>query len=138
MGIPKSCVDPDKAWKLLEHLYFSREGTEARRAESNILPPVKSYWDDAFYHEPDEFFGGQKANEVLVEMAHRIPPRYVTPATSLANANLTFVLAKAVDYVEQHGATGLEEQCRTWLKAAAEDLQKRMDHWRFDDEPEAT
>lgn len=136
MAIPRTCPNPDKAWELLEYLYFSRAGIEARRQESNILPPVRSFWNDPFYHEPDPFFGGQKANELLVAMAERIPPRYVTPATTLASANLTYALNQAVDYVQSYGTADLEAKCKHWLRQASDDLQKRMNQWRFDDQPE--
>jgi ABC-type glycerol-3-phosphate transport system substrate-binding protein len=134
IGIPKACRNPDRAWQLIEHLYFSPEGMEARRL-TGILPPIKLAWDDPYYHQPDEFFGGQKVNELFTELARQIPRRYVTPATAIAQTSLSVVLNRAVRYIDENGgsADGLEAQCQAWLNAAADDLQRRMDHWRFDE-----
>ena len=132
IGIPKACKNPDAAWKLIEKLYFSEEGLRKRREETSILPPVKSDWDDPSYHQPDPFFGGQKVNELYTQLAHRIPARYVTPATAMAHGNLNYVLNLAVKHLKLHGPDGLQERCQEWLNLAAADLQRRMDHWRFE------
>jgi arabinosaccharide transport system substrate-binding protein len=155
IGIPRTCPNPDRAWLLLQHLYFSREGIEKRRQETDILPPVRDYWKEDYYHHEDYWyeeqakkreqetgeksaklalFGPQKATEMFIELAEKIPPRYVMPATSIATGNLTYAMNKAVDYVRSHGnADGLEAKCREWLKAEAKDLRKRMDQWKFDE-----
>jgi len=56
IGITKACRHPDAAWKLIEFLYFSDEGLAARRRISDILPPVKSVWNEPRYHQPDPYF----------------------------------------------------------------------------------
>jgi arabinosaccharide transport system substrate-binding protein len=133
MGITRACANPDAAWKLLEFLYFSEEGMAARRRHSDILPPIKSMWDDPYYHQPDPFFGGQKGNELFTDLADDIPARYVTPATPIATMAMNDALVRAVDHVERHGAEGLEDACRTWLAASARRLEARMKQWRFDE-----
>ena len=68
---------------------------------------------------------------MLVGLADRIPKRYVTPATAIANAEMSVVLNLAVDYYNQDGPDGLEAACQKWLEMSAADLRKRMDQWRF-------
>ena len=133
IGITRASDKPDLAWQLIEFLYFSDAGIAARRRHSEILPPIRRMWDDPYYHQPDPFFGGQKGNELLTELAGQIPPRYATPATSIATTALNDALVRAVDYVERNGPAGLEAACQTWLTASARKLEARMKQWRFDE-----
>jgi len=136
MGFPRSCKNPDLAWKLMEFLYFSKEGIKQRQESTEILPPIKPMWADPFYHQPDPYFGGQKASELYIELAPKIPPRYVSFATPVATLALNEALIRATAYVEEHGdhvdQKELEAQCRAWLADSARDLRARMDQWRFD------
>jgi arabinosaccharide transport system substrate-binding protein len=133
IGITKGCEDPKEAWRMIEKLYFSKEGLESRRKFSDVLPPVISLWDDPVYHQPDPYFGGQRANELLIELARDIPVRYVTPATSLANTALSSVLAKATRHVRERGEDGLEEAIGGWLIGAEHEVRGRMEQMRFDE-----
>jgi arabinosaccharide transport system substrate-binding protein len=134
IGITKGCENPKEAWRMIEKLYFSKEGLASRRKVSDVLPPVKSLWDDPAYHQPDPYFGGQKAYELFIELAQEIPLRYVTPATGLAQTQLNAVLAKAVNYINERGSdAGLEEAIKPWLVEAERELKGRMDQMRFDE-----
>ncbi len=119
---------------MIEKLYFSKEGLASRRKHSDVIPPVKSMWDDFSYHQPDPYFGGQMANELFIELAREIPIRYVTPATGLAQTQLNAVLAKATDYIRERGsADGLEAAVMPWLVDAERDFAARMEQMRFDE-----
>lgn len=133
IGITRGCENPREAWRLIEKLYFSKEGLESRRKLSDILPPVKSLWDDPAYHQPDPYFGGQMANELFIELAREIPVRYVTPATGMAQTALNGCLTRATDYVQQRGTDGLEAACAGWLRQAQDEVRRRMDQMRFDE-----
>lgn len=133
IGITKACKRPDDAWKLIEFLYFSDEGLAARRKVSDILPPMRSKWNDPIYHQPDPYFGGQRSQELFVELGKQVPERYQTPASTIAAASMTYVLNHAVDYVDEHQSSeGLEAACQGWLDQAAKDLERRIAHWRFE------
>lgn len=137
MGITKSSKRQKDAWELLQFLYFSRDGIEAGRRYTDIVPPVKEFWNDEVYQRPDPFFrdekgSPQKIGRMYVQLAQQIPPRYVTPATTMAQTQLSFVMAAANRHLRQHGTEGLEEVCRYWLRAAAEDLKGRIEHGKFE------
>ena len=132
MGMTRACKRPDLAWKLLDHLYFSEAGLRARQASSEIIPPIKSRWDDPFYHRPDPFLGGQRAGELFIELAPAVPNRSVSPASSVASMALNDAVVRATRYVEQHGGDGLEAQCRVWLADISADLRRRIEQWRFE------
>ncbi|MDQ3438803.1 MAG: extracellular solute-binding protein, partial [Planctomycetota bacterium] len=134
IGITKGCENPKEAWRMIEKLYFSKEGLASRRKFSDVLPPVISLWDDPVYHQPDPYFGGQKADELFIELAREIPIRYVTPTTGLAQTQLNAVLAKATDYIRERGnADGLEAAIMPWLVEGERDLKARIDQMRFDE-----
>ena len=136
MGMTKACRDPELAWKLMEHLYFSDAGMRERKASTEILPPIKTMWADPFYHQPDPYFGGQRSGELYIELAPQIPPRYVSFATGAATLALNDALVRATDYVKDNernlNEAELEANCRKWLAASARDLKARMEQWRFE------
>lgn len=133
IGITKACRNPDLAWKLLEYLYFSEDGFRERRLTSEILPPIKSMWDDPSFHLADPYLGGQKGGELLTKLAAEIPARYVTPATPLVSMALNDAVVDAVRYVNTRGPDGLEAHCQKRLSSIASDLKRRMKQWRFEE-----
>lgn len=131
IAIPRRAADPDAAWELAKFLYLSAEGLRARQRETMILPPVKAHWSDGRYHQPDPFFGGQRADELFIELAGQIPPRYVTPFTALGTQSLARVLNEAVDYVQANGEPGLRQAVQGWLDEEAEDLRRRVEFGEY-------
>ncbi|MCC7350083.1 MAG: extracellular solute-binding protein [Phycisphaerales bacterium] len=131
MGIVKNGSDPNRAWDLLRFLQFSPQALKARRQTSDILPPLKMAWDNSAYHRPDAFFGGQKIEELYVELAGQIPPSYSSPFAVLASAHLSAILNKAVREVEAGRIEGLEEKVKDWLAEAAGRLRGQIRFGEF-------
>jgi arabinosaccharide transport system substrate-binding protein len=131
VGIPRAARDPDAAWRLIEHLYFSEEGLDARLTQTNILPPLMEQWSHPAFTEPDPYFGGQKVFALYAELAPQVPRRCVTPMTGIAAQKLSVVLNRAVRRMREGGGEGLEQACREWLLVEARDLERRMEHSRF-------
>jgi arabinosaccharide transport system substrate-binding protein len=136
MGLTKACRDPELAWKLMEHLYFSEAGMRERQASTEILPPIMTMWSDPFYHQPDPYFAGQRSGELYIQLAPQIPPRYVSFASGVATLALNDALVRATEYVKAHEGNldeaELEANCRQWLASSARDLEARMEQWRFE------
>jgi ABC-type glycerol-3-phosphate transport system substrate-binding protein len=130
ISIPKASKRPDDAWKLIEYLILSERGLYATRG-TNVVPAIMEFWDNPVFHRPEPYYGGQKVNELYVQLAPQIPRRSVTPVSKLAEAELSVVLSKAVKYLKQHGETGLREACQGWLDEAARNLKKRIEHEDF-------
>jgi len=133
-GIPRRCTDPQTAFELIMFLYSSKQGVGSRWKTTMILPSVKDLWNEPVFHEPDPFYSNQKTGELYVELARKMPLRYVTPFTGIANAQLANLLARAVQRVKdgQHG-DALVVEIRGWLNEAATDLQRRIDFGKFED-----
>ncbi len=132
IAIPRTCKNPDQAWKLLEFLYLSPPALEARRKFTDILPPVIQAWDDPSYHRPDPFFSNQPIGQLYASLAGKIPPRHVTSFTTLGTQALAGVLSRAVQHVNAHGADNLESACRQWLQEADDYLKRIIAFGRFD------
>jgi arabinosaccharide transport system substrate-binding protein len=132
-GIPRRCPDPQTAFNLIMYLYSSKEGVTARWEDTMILPSVTDLWDEPVFHLPDPFYSNQKTGELYVGLARKMPHRYVTPFTGIANAQLSNVLANAVQLVKD-GVTGdaLVIEIRKLLVKAAADLQRRIDFGKFE------
>ncbi len=119
---------------MIEFLYFSDAGFEARQTEGQIISPIMERWSGPACQEPDPLFGGQKVRGLYVDLARQIPLRYVTPMTTVAQITLSIVLGYAIDHVRHHGTDGLENACRRWLNLAAADVQRRVEHASFQKE----
>ncbi len=132
VGITRNSHNHDQAWKLIEFLYLSQTGLEARQKVTSILPPVIDWWNQPIYHREDPLYGGQRIDELYVELARQIPPRYVSPVTTVAQTQLSVVVNRAISYIDNYGTEGLEAECQRWLDFAASDLRARIKHGRFD------
>jgi arabinosaccharide transport system substrate-binding protein len=84
IGIPKSTQDFDAAWGAAKYLYLSREIAEALFAKSNIISPVKRFWDEPFYAQPDAYFSGQASGTAYIKQAPHVPPRSSNPFKVMA------------------------------------------------------
>jgi ABC-type glycerol-3-phosphate transport system substrate-binding protein len=131
IGIPRHAKDPDASWKLIEFLYLSDAGVDARVAQSTILPPLPEHFDRPEYQQPDPYFGGQKVDALYAELAEEIPPRYMSPLTIGAQTAISLTLARATDYIRERGTEGLEAKCAEWLANAEQDLLRRLAHAEY-------
>ena len=132
-AIPKRCKDPEAAWKLLTHLYSSKQGIDTRWKTTGILPAFKDLWAEPVFHEPDPYFGGQKVGELYIELAQQMPIRHVTSFSTVANTQLAMVLARAVELVDG-GLSGdaLEREIQSLLADAGKDLERRVEFGKFE------
>jgi arabinosaccharide transport system substrate-binding protein len=133
-GIPRRCKDPQAAWNLLTFLYSSHQGVEARWRQTMILPPVIDLWDEPIFHQPSPYFSGQKVGELYIDLAKQMPRRYVTPFTAIATAQLSTVLNRVVDQINDGvDPESLRPHVQRWLEAEAIDLKRRIDFGKFED-----
>lgn len=132
-AIPRHCADPEAAWQFLKFLMLSQESLDARLRYSTILPPVAAGWSHPMFHRPDPLFAdGQVIGELYINLARQLPPRYVTPFTTIATSELSINLYRAVDYIRTTGSTtGLQERCQSWLDKSRRDLERYIQFGQF-------
>jgi arabinosaccharide transport system substrate-binding protein len=136
IGIPHNARDPELSWQFLERLYLRPDGLRNIMQGSYILPPVKTVWNDAIMEEQDAFYSGQHVRRLIRELAGNVPPRYVTPASTIAQAELSMVLIDAIARHRSHGEEGLEVYCKQLLDRAQHAVAARIAHGNFEGEGE--
>jgi arabinosaccharide transport system substrate-binding protein len=133
MGIPRLAKNPDLSWKLLEELYLTPAALEARGKTNQILPPVKTAWDDPAWNQPDSFYGGQNVGQLYIELAKVMPRREVTPYSGMAQAIFTLVQGRVIAEVEAGRLDTLETRTQQWLQEADDEIQRRIRFNSFDE-----
>jgi len=98
MFIPKGCPDVDRAWQLAKLLYFDRESLLRRFRQQNIIPPLRTVYDDPAFDEQIPFFQGQRVGRLLTELADEIPPIHGSPYLSEAYEYLNGIFADVIKH----------------------------------------
>ena len=131
VGIPRDARDPELAWRYIEATCLSAEANTARSGQTYVVPAMPERWDGS-PDVPDPFFGGQRVNALIRELAAKVPTRIVSPASTAAEVELSLALSDALAYAATHGEVGLLAHCQTLLNAAAARLHRQLAHARFD------
>jgi arabinosaccharide transport system substrate-binding protein len=86
-AVPKMSPNRDLAIEVMLYLYFDNASgqLEERFKSTGIIPPVKSIWGDAAFHEPDAYLGGQVGGDIFIPAAEALPSYSENWTTSLAN-----------------------------------------------------
>lgn len=79
MGIPRDSERIEDAWEYAQLLYMSEQAARDLYANTDIISPVSSLWDDPIYDEPDPFFGGQRKGRMYIDLAPDVPVRTGSP-----------------------------------------------------------
>jgi ABC-type glycerol-3-phosphate transport system substrate-binding protein len=134
IGIPRDCKRPEEAWKLIEAMYFDHDSVAYRRQTDAIIPPIRKYWTDEVYRQPDPYFmNSQNSNELFIQLADELPVRYVTPFTIVAQQLLSDVLNRTVKRIDTGKTENLDQDIQHWLDDSAADLERRMKFATFED-----
>lgn len=134
IGIPRDCKDPEASWKLIESLYLDHDAVAYRRQSDDILPPIRSYWNDDVYQHGDPFFhNAQNVNQLYIHLAEELPMRLMTPFTLVAHQLLSDVLNRVVERIDAGETQNLDRDIQMWLDEAAKDLDARIKFGMFED-----
>jgi hypothetical protein len=134
-GIPRNAADPEASWRLIEQLYLSPDALEMRRGLNYVLPAAKSAWNDPDFDKPDPYFGGQPVRRMMADLAPGTPPRYVSPASAVAESEITLALLQALHFARSEPAPSddaLRDECRRLLTKADDRLRRLLEHARFE------
>jgi len=109
IGINKRSAHIEESWEMAKELYFSAEIAEETWRKTNILSPVKTLWDEPFYHEPDPYCSGQRVGSLYIEAAPHVPLRPSSPYTNMAYAYISHATMALRAYAEGHDIYEPEE-----------------------------
>ncbi|KXU37971.1 hypothetical protein AXK12_01030 [Cephaloticoccus capnophilus] len=102
IGINKRSPYVEECWEIAKMLYTSARGAEKIWQSTGILSPVKTLWDEPFYHEPDPFVGGQRAGTLYIEQAPYAPERPSSPYKYITYEQVSAAAIALRAYAEQN------------------------------------
>jgi len=126
MGITKKTPDPDLAWGLAMHLYYTPEPFNERFRNTNIIPPLRDMWNLPALSEPRSYWSGQAIGTLFSALADQTPPQYTSPYTPMAKAKMGEAVVECMLYYEQHSETGFDEFVSKVLKKKAGEVRALM------------
>ena len=134
VGIPKATLEKgddrfEAAWAVAKYLYLSKDLAEELFANSNIISPVKAYWSEDFYHQPDPYFSGQKAGTRLLELAPFVPFRSSNTYHNTALIRMSIALTRLYEKAERENLDDLDAlttAAQALLKTAEAEVRKEM------------
>jgi arabinosaccharide transport system substrate-binding protein len=126
LAITKQCRDFELAWKLAMHLYFDEDELGPRFADTNILPPLISAWNEPEFFDSRPFFSGIQLGRAYAELAPQVPEEHSSPYMLLAVNKLSEAYTNARLYHARHGENGLREYTAAELRRCADRVREVM------------
>ncbi|MEZ6243320.1 MAG: extracellular solute-binding protein [Phycisphaerales bacterium] len=130
IGIPKTSERVEDAWKLAKDLYLSEEIARKLYTLNDIVTPIKTYWGDPMFDEPDEYFSGQAKGRMYVDMAPLIPHRSSSPYAKLALdrfRDAAVALAEWARATHTYEPEAMLSKCHEELARAEGAVRRQMD-----------
>jgi arabinosaccharide transport system substrate-binding protein len=130
LGITRTAPDQDELWQLAKQLYTSPELARKLYVEGDIITPVRSYWSDPIFDEPDAYFSGQKKGREFIQLAPDVPLRTSSPYNTLAKLRVQTAAISLAAYAESTGRyrpEELEDRAMELLRAAEEQVRAQID-----------
>jgi arabinosaccharide transport system substrate-binding protein len=130
LGIPKAAATSPERFEQLyafaSHLYLSQDVARELYRKGGIITPVKAFWNDPIYDQPDAFFAGQAPGRAYINLAGDVPLRSSSPFNARALDAITSALVRLC---EERRAGKLGEDGTKIAARASEllaDAQKQM------------
>jgi multiple sugar transport system substrate-binding protein len=101
LSVREQGKNKEAAWEFVKYICCSTEGQNNVFRTAGFLPSYKPAWKDPLYDQPVEFFGGQKAYRLWLDIADKVPANVVNPddqqANDIVNAEITKVKKEGKD-----------------------------------------
>jgi arabinosaccharide transport system substrate-binding protein len=123
LGITRHCRNPDLAWQLAMHFYLDKPQLAQRFRDTNIIPALRSAWDQPAFHEPRSYWSNQPLGELYARLAPQVPFQYTSPLIVTAKSKLSEALVACVQQYNAHGEEGFEPYVRARLKQSADEVR---------------
>lgn len=120
LAIPSQIPDVNKpaAWELVKWISTRVDSQLTGLDKSDIFPAYIPAWKDKVFNEGIEYLGGQKARQIWINIAQKVPEAYVHEKDSLANGIMNMALTEILD-----GRMTIDEG----LDYAQKDLESKME-----------
>lgn len=123
LGITRRCKHQDLAWELALHLYLDKKELAERFRDTNILPALRSAWNQPAFAEPRRYWSRQPIGLFYASLAPHVPFQYTSPFIQTAKAKLGEALVACVQRYTQSGDDGFEAFVRAQLKRSADEVR---------------
>ncbi|MBY0261534.1 MAG: extracellular solute-binding protein [Phycisphaerales bacterium] len=134
LGIPKTAADPDRSWAVAKRLYFSPELSRQLYKVGDIITPVRSFWTDPVFDEPDRYFSNQRKGRMYIDLAPTVPIRNSSPYNHFAKLRVQAAVLALSDFAQRGNdfrPEVLEPEAMRLLKIAEAQVAEQVDRNRF-------
>jgi len=126
LGITRLSRNQEMAWEFARHIYLERKELARLFRETNILPSLKSAWDQPEFHEPRTYWSGQRLGSLYAALAPDVPFQYTSPFIVTLKNKIGEALVGCVQKFEQDGENGFRDYVRSRMKQSADELRRLM------------
>lgn len=130
LGVARAAPDQDELWKLAKKLYVSPELARSLYVEGDIVTPVRSFWSDPVFDQPDAYFCGQKKGREYINLAPDVPLRTSSPYNTLAKLRVQTAVMSLATYAETTGRyrpEDLHDRAMELLRAAEDQVRSQVE-----------
>jgi len=103
LAIAKSSARQQEAWDFAQFLYLSPTTAVALFRGDGIVSPIKSFWSNPVYDEPDPYFCGQHFGRLFLDQASNVPMRTSSPYNQQALTAFDNCLIDVTAYADRTG-----------------------------------
>lgn len=133
LGIPKAAArtpeEFEKLWGFCKELYISDTFTRDLYRVGGIVTPVKKYWNDPIFDEPNTYFSAQPAGRLYIQLAPQVPLRNSTPYNTFAmyrTVDALVRLAEEARATNRYDMPTLTKRAAELLKDAQRQVEAQM------------
>lgn len=134
LGFPRTSDNFEESWKFVKRLFLSRDLAIRFWEEFRVLTPVKEFWDDPVFDEPNPFYSGQVPGRLYIEQADSVPLRSSSPYLVAAQQELLNAFSSILRWARRHNVEDmdqLEAKAAEELGIAQTSLERQMNRNRF-------
>ena len=111
-------------------IFHSPELSRRLFQEGDIISPVRRFWSDPVYDEPDPYFSGQARGRLYVSLAEEVPPRYNSAFSGLCLLRLQAATSRLAAYADRTGNATPESLLPEAQRILAQSQAEMMDRVR--------
>ena len=129
LAIPRTTRDFEAAWAFAKELYLAPELAEQLFETNHIISPVVELWDQDFYAQPIEYFGGQRTGLMYIEQAPFVPYRSSSPFHQMAMQQIMDAASRLKTFAErndQYDREHLQAEAMRLLEIADQRIEMEM------------
>lgn len=130
LGIARTAPNQDELWSIAKRLYLSPELARSLYTVGDIITPVRTFWNDPVFDQPDPYFSGQKKGRAYIDLAPQTPTRTSSPYNTMAKLRVQTAVMALAAYAENSGKFRPDElhaKAMELLRSAEDQVRLQID-----------